>query len=154
VAGELMSAPAITIGDDADVVQAAKLLERHKINRLPVVDGDGRLVGIVGRAELLSVFLRPDEEIAAEIVHEILERELCIKLSSTSVQVEVRDGVVTLSGELQYRSQIPAAVALARRVDGVIDVHADLTWQVDDQYRQSLQPGAIDALSAARRNIR
>jgi CBS-domain-containing membrane protein len=154
VAGELMTAPAITVGADADVVQAARLLEQHKINRLPVVDGDGRLLGIVGRAELLRVFLRPDEEIAAEIVHEVFERELGITVTPATVQVKVRDGVVTMSGELGYRSQIPTAVALARRVDGVIDVLAELTWHVDDQHGRLAQLDTTEAVAAVRRTIR
>jgi CBS domain-containing protein len=148
-AGELMTTPAITIGVDADVVRAAKLLEQHKINRLPVVDDDGRLVGVVGRAELLRVFLRPDDEIAAEIVH-----ELGSTLMPVEVAVTVTDGVVTLSGELQYRSQIPAAAALARRADGVVDVLTKLTWQADDEHRRPIRSDITEATSAARSNIR
>ena len=66
-AGELMTSPAITVGPDATVVDAAKLLDRHGIKRLPVVDRNGRLVGIVSRRDLLTVFLREDEDLAADI---------------------------------------------------------------------------------------
>jgi CBS-domain-containing membrane protein len=66
-AGELMTSPAITIGPEATVPAAARLMSIHHVRRLPVVDPPGRLVGIVSRRDLLSVFLRPDEEIAADI---------------------------------------------------------------------------------------
>ena len=65
-AGALMTAPAITIGPDATIPAAARLMNTHHIRRLPVVDEDGKLVGIVSRRDLLSVFLRPD----ADIVHD------------------------------------------------------------------------------------
>jgi len=46
----------------------------HKLRRLPVVDRDGRLVGILSRADVLSVFTRPDEEIRREIVQDVIDR--------------------------------------------------------------------------------
>jgi CBS domain-containing protein len=60
-----MTSPAITIHPDAPVGAAARLMNGHRIRRLPVVDPSGKLIGIVSRRDLLSVFLRPDEEIAA-----------------------------------------------------------------------------------------
>lgn len=69
-AGELMTSPAHTIGPDATVVDAAKVLDHHAIKRLPVVDDTARLLGIVSRRDLLNVFLRNDSDIAAEIAHE------------------------------------------------------------------------------------
>jgi CBS-domain-containing membrane protein len=64
-AHELMTAPAVTVGADADVVTAARLLQRHGVKRLPVLDAAGVLVGIVSRRDLLRVFLRTDHDIAA-----------------------------------------------------------------------------------------
>src|SRR5215472_15140962 len=66
-AGTLMTAPAITIGRDATIPAAARLMNTHHVRRLPVVDEDRKLVGIVSRRDLLSVFLRPD----ADIVHDV-----------------------------------------------------------------------------------
>ena len=57
----LMTAPAVTIGPDATIPSAARLMNTHHIRRLPVIDEDGKLVGIVSRRDLLSVFLRPDQ---------------------------------------------------------------------------------------------
>ncbi|HET9138138.1 CBS domain-containing protein [Actinophytocola sp.] len=154
VAGELMTAPAITVGEDESVVHAAKLLEQHQITRLPVVDGAGRLVGILGRGDMLQVFLRPDEDVRDEVVHEIFEHELGMTVTPATVSVRVRDGVVHLSGQLEYRSQIPAAVALTHQVDGVIDVIEDLTWTTDDRHGRPGMPDTTQAHLAVRRNIR
>ena len=73
-AAELMSRPAITVGRDATVAEAARLLRLHLIKRLPVVDPLQRLVGIVSRSDLLSVFLRPDDEIRREILEAVTAR--------------------------------------------------------------------------------
>ena len=76
-AGELMTAPAITIGRHATIPAAARVMNAQHIRRLPVVDEKGRLVGVVSRRDLLSVFLRPDEDIAADVrrlLNEVLAR--------------------------------------------------------------------------------
>jgi hypothetical protein len=99
---------------------------KHRIKRLPVLDADDRLVGIVSRHDLVCVFVRPDNEIAAEIREDVLLRALCV--APSDFQVDVHDGVVALHGQLERRSM----VALCRRVDGVIDVTGDLTFTLDD----------------------
>jgi CBS domain-containing protein len=133
-AGELMTTPAHTIGPEATVVDAARLLDRHAVKRLPVVDDAGNLLGIVSRRDLLSVFLRNDADIADEIVHEVFERNLGITVNPATVTVEVRDGVVTLRGELERKSMISIAETLTSRVDGVVDVHAHLRFAYDDTH--------------------
>ncbi|HEV8562583.1 MAG TPA: CBS domain-containing protein [Actinophytocola sp.] len=143
-AGELMTAPALTIGPEETVVHAARLLDRHGVKRLPVVDDSGTLVGIVSRRDLLGVFLRTDEDIAEEIGHEVFERNLGVVVSPATVTVEVVDGVVTLRGELERRSMVPVAEALARRVDGVVDVHAHLTFAHDDTHIRVPAPMTVD----------
>ena len=133
-AGELMTAPAITIGPEDTVVEAAKLLDRYAVKRLPVVDGNENLVGIVSRRDLLAVFLRSDEDIADEIAHEVLGRNLDTVANPSTVTVDVHGGIVTLHGELQRKSMIPIAETLTRRVDGVVDVNTDLTFAYDDTH--------------------
>jgi predicted transcriptional regulator len=95
-AGDVMTTPAITIGPAATVVDAAKDMIDRNVKRLPVVDADGCLVGIVSRADLLWVFLRPDDEIAEEIRNEVFARAL---LQEPTYTVAVTDGIVTLSGK-------------------------------------------------------
>ena len=123
-AAELMTTPAITIHPDAPVGAAARLMNGHRIRRLPVVDPSGQLIGIVSRRDLLSVFLRPDEEIAAE-VHGVLTGVLLAEPDGVAVQV--RDGIVTLSGTLARTDLIEVAERLAYGVDGVVTVVSKLT---------------------------
>ena len=118
-AGELMTAPAITIHPEAPLGAAARLMNGHNIRRLPVVDATGTLIGIVSRRDLLSVFLRSDEEIAAE-VHDVIATILLD--DGDRISVTVRHGLVTLSGTLARRDLIPVAVRLASDVDGVVSV--------------------------------
>jgi len=123
-AAGLMTSPAITIHPDAPLGAAARLMNGHHIRRLPVVDPAGQLLGMVSRRDLLSVFLRPDEEIGAEIT-EVLASILLTEPGR--VTVTVIDGVVTLTGELPEASLIEAAVRLASDVDGVVAVSDRLT---------------------------
>jgi CBS domain-containing protein len=122
VASQLMTSPAITIHPDAALATAAGLMSAHHLRRLPVVDPDGKLLGIVSRRDLLSVFLRPDAEIAhqaREILTEVLPG------GPTGVQVAVHNGVVTLAGEPELAVDsdlVQVAVRLIRDVDGVVDV--------------------------------
>jgi CBS domain-containing protein len=118
----LMTSPAVTIHPDATITAAARLMNSHHIRRLPVVDADGTLAGIVSRRDLLSIFLRPDADIAWE-VGEILTDVL--PGGPTGVEVAVRNGVVTLTGQPELASDeglISVAVRLASDVDGVVDV--------------------------------
>ncbi|MEV5528474.1 CBS domain-containing protein [Streptomyces prunicolor] len=113
-AGELMTAPA----------QAARTMARAKVKRLPVVDHAGRLEGVVGRADLLKVFLREDEEIAEEVRREVVAH--LFPGPASVVRVEVRDGVVRLGGRVRDTSLVPVAARLVRAVEGVVDVEFGL----------------------------
>ena len=123
-AAELMSSPAITIHPDAPVGAAARLMNGHRIRRLPVVDPSGKLIGIVSRRDLLSVFVRPDKEIADE-VRGVLGGILLEQPGNA--EVTVREGVVILSGSLARAELIPVAERLASGVDGVVAVVCKLT---------------------------
>jgi CBS-domain-containing membrane protein len=150
-AAELMTSPAVTIGPDAGVADAARLLHRHQIKRLPVVDPAGPLLGIVSRADLLKVFLRADADIAAEVRQQVLTRAMWI--DPDTVAVEVRDGVVTLTGQLERRSLIPIVVSLVRGLDGVVDVVDRLSFEFDDRTITVPSEPLIDWASTARRRI-
>lgn len=132
-AGQMMTTDVVTIGPAASLVEAARIMMDRRVKRLPVVDSDGRLVGILSRADLLKTFLRSDEEIRREVIGEVLVRLLWADPERFDVQV--RDGIVTLSGELEQRSLIPVAVQLTQRVDGVVDVVNRLTYALDDTTR-------------------
>jgi CBS domain-containing protein len=126
-----MTTKVVTTVADVPLARAARLMTRHGVKRLPVLDPDGRhLVGVVSRTDLLRAFLRSDDDIRADILGEVLVRLLW--QDPTAVAVEVVDGVVTLSGELGERSTAEAAERLVRRLDGVVDVTSHLTWRIDD----------------------
>ncbi|MCQ4082061.1 CBS domain-containing protein [Streptomyces sp. RB6PN25] len=129
-AERLMSAPAITVHPQAGLAEAARTMVRHGIERLPVVDDDNRLVGIVTRRDLLQIFLRTDHEIRTEVIRGVLERTL--GLTPAAVHVTVHDGAVTLEGRVERASEAAIALRLSARVDGVIAVVDRLTFRFDD----------------------
>jgi CBS domain-containing protein len=150
-AAELMTSPAITIGPDASVAEAARLLHRHQIKRLPVLDPAGPLLGIVSRADLLKVFLRSDADITREVRQQVLLRTMWI--DPDTVGVEVRDGVVILTGQLERASLIPITVHLVRGLDGVVEVVDRLSFEFDDSTIMVPSDLLIDWASGARRRI-
>ncbi|MCK8437603.1 CBS domain-containing protein [Streptomyces sp. D2-8] len=123
-AEQLMSSPAVTVHADATLAQAARLMARRKVKRLPVVDEDGVLKGIVSRADLLKVFLRPDEELAEVVRREVVD--LLFPAPVVPIRVEVRDGVVILTGRIRDTSLVPVAARLVRAVEGVVGVECHL----------------------------
>ncbi|GKQ37485.1 CBS domain-containing protein [Streptomyces sp. A012304] len=124
-AGELMTAPALTVRADATLAQAARVMARAKVKRLPVVDELGMLQGIVSRADLLKVFLRDDEDIAEEVRREVVS--YLFPAPTSAVRVAVREGVVKLGGRIRDTSLVPVAARLIRAVAGVVDIEFDLS---------------------------
>ncbi|MFD6202227.1 CBS domain-containing protein [Streptomyces rubiginosohelvolus] len=123
-AEDLMTRPALTIGPDAALPQAARLMATRRVKRLPVVEGDV-LRGIVSRSDLLKVFLRPDEEIAEDVREQVIARLFPVSQQKVSVQADA--GVVTMSGVVREARLIPVAARLARACAGVVDVRCELT---------------------------
>ncbi|MEU4132223.1 CBS domain-containing protein [Streptomyces wuyuanensis] len=121
-AEDLMSAPPVTIRAAATLPHAARLMARQHVKRLPVVDAQGFLKGIVSRADLLKVFLRADDDIAADI-RDVLDR----LFAGSGPEVRVRDGVVTLGGAVGDSSLVPLARRLAQAVEGVVVVRCELS---------------------------
>ncbi len=130
LARDLMTAPAVTVGPDAPLAEAARLMHEHGYRSLPVVDATERVVGIVARRDLLRAFLRPDQEIQEEIEDQVILESLWIDPQSVTVSVE--QGVVTLSGQLEPSSLIPILVRMTYGVDGVVRVENHLTADFDD----------------------
>ncbi|MEW2490658.1 CBS domain-containing protein [Streptomyces sp. NPDC048411] len=127
---DLMSSPAITARPDWSAVRAARVMEKHRVKRLPVVDADDRLIGIVARSDLLQLFLRRDHAIQEEILEDVLTGAL--RLSPSALTVEVADGLVTLSGTVPRRSLLPVILRMCQSVDGVVDVIDRLDYERDD----------------------
>ncbi len=132
-AAEAMSTPAMTIAPGASISEAARIMITRRINRLPVVE-DGRLVGIVSRADLVRAFHRSDDEIERELNEDVLLHQLW--LSPNDVHVSVEEGVVEIAGMVENKTQAQLVAAYALRVPGVVDVVSNVTWRVDDQSRR------------------
>ena len=123
-AEELMSSPAVTVHAGSTLAQAARIMVERKVKRLPVVNDEGLLEGVVSRADLLKVFLRPDNDLADEIRRDIVD--VLFPDPIEPVHVMVTEGVVTLTGKIQDTARIPLATRLVRGVEGVVDVDCHL----------------------------
>lgn len=119
-AAELMTAPAITIGPDAPVEEAARVMYDRRVKRLPVVNVAGRLLGIVSRVDVLAVFSRPDEEIRDEITRAVLPG--IAPKQGHDLKVTVQDGVVTISGAPQSEQATREITDAVRHIQGVVGV--------------------------------
>ena len=123
-ARELMTAPAVTIHPDATIPAAVRMMNTHHVRMLPVTGADRQLIGILSPRDVLSVFLRPDADIARD-VRQVLDE---IPITHTAgVIVTVRHGVVTLAGTIRPatggpQDLIPLVTGLIWDVDGVVDV--------------------------------
>lgn len=138
-ARELMTSPAVVISPRAAIAEAAWHALRSRVRRLPVVDDAGVLVGIVSRSDLLCAFLRPDEQICADIRHNLVVGAFI--LDPDDVEVSVDEGVVTLRGELERQAVAVDLVDAVRAVSGVVDVVDELTYQIHDALPPT--PGAF-----------
>ncbi|MFK0253909.1 CBS domain-containing protein [Streptomyces sp. NPDC090445] len=128
-AGGIMTAPAVTVHAEATAADAARLMTRRGIERLPVVDVEDRLVGIVTRRDLLRMFLRPDAEVRRR-VRDVLGYVL--GGAADDVDVRVVDGIVTLDGSVPLRSRLDVLLGLVERLDGVVAVAVHVTARTDD----------------------
>ena len=123
-AEDLMTRDVITIGPDASVAAAARIMIERGVKRLPVVDATGRVIGVVSRVDVLRVFLRSDESIRREITNGLLN-ELPL-LGRGRINVEVVDGVVRLSGDVEGGPLSGLLVRLVAAVPGVVGVENHL----------------------------
>lgn len=126
---DVMTPDVITVAPDADHTEAARLMDREAVKRLVVTD-DGRVVGIVSRADIMRAFTRSDEDIVAEIKGHVMRDILWV--DPDRVRVESTDGNVVLDGRLENRSDATLLLELTRRLDGVASVTDHLQWDYDD----------------------
>ncbi|MGW1892518.1 CBS domain-containing protein [Streptomyces sp. NPDC002004] len=122
-AEELMSSPAVTVHPDATLAEAARIMAHRRVKRLPVVNSTGMLEGVVSRGDLLKVFLRSDDDIAAEIRRTVLHA----LPAAFDVDVSVTEGVVTLTGILPDTQLVPLLARAVRAVEGVVDIRLDMS---------------------------
>jgi CBS domain-containing protein len=126
--GDVMTSDVISLSPEADHVEAARLMQESAIKRVPIIS-EGRLVGIVSRSDILRAFIRSDEAILQEINH-VMRKVLWI--DPGRVKVTSIEGAVSLRGQLETKSDATLLSDMTRRLDGVVAVDDDLTWEVDN----------------------
>ncbi|MGB8349358.1 MAG: CBS domain-containing protein [Gaiella sp.] len=126
-AGEAMTSPAVTVETASPVSEAARTMVSLGVNRLPVVE-DGRLVGIVTRADLVRLFTRSDEEIARDIRQDVVKR---LWIAPERIEIEVEQGEVVLRGEVDTEVEAGLLEKRIPLVAGVVGVRSELSWAVD-----------------------
>lgn len=124
--GDVMSRGVVTVRPDVEIYEAAKIMATREVKRLPVVDDDDRLLGVISRADIVSLFTRPDDVIEDEIREDLIRRVMSI--DPDGIQVDVENGVVILRGEVETRGEARMLEELTNRLDGVLRVESDLTW--------------------------
>lgn len=139
-AGQAMTAPAVTIEAARPLREAATVMTSRRVNRLPVVD-QGRLVGIVTRADLVRAYVRSDEELVRAIREEVLLRVLWV--DPDGFEVAVVNGNASISGQAERRSTAEIIEESIRMVPGIVTVNAHIRWSVDDR---DLKPAEHDAV--------
>lgn len=128
--GEVMSSGVVTVAPDAEITEAAKIMVIQDVKRLPVVDTDNKMLGIIARLDIVAVFTRPDEVIEDEIREDLLRRVLFV--DPDDVDVTVLNGVVTFKGEIGTKNEARILGELSRRLDGVMRVDNQLSWRIED----------------------
>jgi CBS domain-containing protein len=137
-AADLMTRPAVTIGPDEPVSCAARLMYSRRVKRLPVTGKDGKLIGIVSRADVLSVYGRPDTDIRREITEDlILKTYLCDPARFT---VTVTDGIATIEGAPETTAVGRDIIESARHVEGVVAVRDRLTYPPSEHHDYAPNP--------------
>jgi CBS domain-containing protein len=125
-AAELMTSPAVTVRAGADVARAARLMRDRKVRRLPVTGADGRLVGIVSRTDVLSVYERPDEQIRDEITTGVIAGRFL--LDPLDFDVTVASGIATIAGRVESGAVALSLLAAIRGVEGAVAVRDRLSY--------------------------
>jgi CBS domain-containing protein len=127
-AADAMTSPPITIRPDRPIAEAAALMLDRSVNRLPVVDHHGKLLGIVTRADLVRAFVREDEAIEKEIREDVILRTLWN--TPERFRIDVDRGEVTIEGEVSDAESADLLARFIERVPGVVGIRSRVTWPV------------------------
>lgn len=142
VASEIMTTPPITVLSDTTLPKAARQMQECNVRRLVVVDERGKIAGIVSRSDLLQVFLRSDDDLRDEVVSAIIPSVLLT--SQEKIRVTVRWNVVTLSGEVDRKTDAEILKRAVRELDGVVEVIDDLRFEWDDTTASALRQVSLE----------
>lgn len=125
-ARDVMSSPAVTIPAGTTMAEARTLLTTRGIGRLPVLDRDDRLVGIVSRRDLLASGPPADRRIRQAVIDRAAD------LGAEIHSVTVTNGAVRIRGHVAGRSGVPVLEHLLRRIPGVTGLDISCDYDVDD----------------------
>ena len=141
----VMTEDVVTVGSTTSVGDAAATMLRRQVKRLPVVDAEGHLVGIISRADLVAAMARTDEELRNDVLAAIA---LAGEESVEDVEVEIEQGTATLRGTADRKTTKDVALKLAAQVPGVLDVVDSLEFESDDtkEIPRQKDPWAIGPL--------
>lgn len=129
VADVMTKTPHVVDGSST-VTEAARKMTELNVKRLPVVTPDGTLCGIISRADVMSAFARPDDDLRDEVLNGVVIGVL--QLDPDKLSIAVVDGIVQLDGTVESRTDARLLEELAVRVEGIISVNSDVTWTSDD----------------------
>lgn len=146
VAADVMTTPAITVTPDTPIRDAVRILVEDHITHLPVVGPAGDLVGIVSRSDLLRLFAREDVRIEEEVRQMVTEATRL--LDAAKVEISVDDGVVTLSGEIDRKTDAERLIAMVRNLDGVVGVNDLLRVWWDDTSAGAFEDAVLSQYAA------
>lgn len=130
-ARDVMTRNLVTVTEDASLEAIATLLEKHHIKRVPVVK-DGRVVGIVSRANLLRGLIAAQQQPAAPSGNDRALRDAVIRAIEETgarthlVSVMVSAGKVQLWGAVDSKDEKDAVRVAAENVPGVQAVEENL----------------------------
>jgi CBS domain-containing protein len=126
---DVMSGDVVSISKDASVWKAASLLDRYGFRRLPVVDGEGHVIGILARSDLVRAMARSDLDVIASVRSAIGLLGLGY---FSGLKIACNGGCVTIGGRADRKSRCDLAIEIAAIVPGVIEVSDELDWRRDD----------------------
>ena len=132
-AADLMTKPAVTIGPDRPVTDAARLMFDRRVKRLPVVSDDGTLIGIVTRSDVLSVYSRPDTDIQRRVIQDLVLGTFIG--TPDRFAVTVKDGIVTIEGTPETAQVGLDLIDAVRHMEGVVAVRDRLSYPTDSATR-------------------
>lgn len=135
---DVMTSDVITLDPDVDHAEAARIMRKSGVKRIPIVEEDGTLRGIVSRSDILRAFARPDSDIIAELQDHVIGDVLWI--DPRKVEVKCVDGNVELHGHLETKSDAVLLEDLTGRLDGVVSVNSHLTWEIDNTRLEMTTP--------------
>jgi CBS domain-containing protein len=149
--GQAMSAPAVTVEADRSLREAAALMVDSRVNRLPVTE-EGKLVGMLTRADLVRAYLNRDDEAQRTIREQVIRKTMWI--DPETIGVEVHEGLARIRGQVDRRSTATILGRLIGLVEGVDRVDNELTWEFDDSTiappAGEPVPGAMDLTARER----